>query len=196
MCTVQPKEAEHNQTRFTVGGDRINYPGKISTPTVEMLVAKMLFNSTISTKDARFITMDISNFYLMAPLHLPEFICMKLSDIPDKVINEYKLREKATPDGSIDIKAKRGMYGQENGYPNPSIDNARQPAFILQQEFRSFKNTDPEEEHQKAIPISVISKLIRQDSTKLKQATDKLATVGIFFAMHSCEYLKMAKLKQ
>jgi hypothetical protein len=36
---------------------------------------------------------------------------MKLSDILDKVIKEYKLREKATPDGSIYIRAKQGMYG-------------------------------------------------------------------------------------
>ncbi len=71
-----------------------------------------------------------------------------------------------------------------------------QPAFILQQEFSLFKNTDPEEKHQKAIPISVISKLIHQDSTKLEQAIGNLATVGIFFAMHSCEDLKVAKPKQ
>ncbi len=71
----------------------------------------MLFNSVISTKDALFMTMDISNFYLMTPLHCPEFICMKLSDISDEVIKEYKLREKATKNGSIYIKAKRGMYG-------------------------------------------------------------------------------------
>ncbi len=111
VCTVQPKKAEPNQTQFTVGGDRINYLCKVTTPTAEMLVAKMLFNSVISTKGACFMTMDISKFYLMTPLHRPEFIQMKLSNIPDKVIKEYKLREKATPDGSIYIKAKRGMYG-------------------------------------------------------------------------------------
>ncbi len=71
----------------------------------------MLFNSVISTKDARFMTMDISNFYLMTPLHRPKFIRMKLSDIPDEVIKEYKLRQKATKNGSIYIKAKQGMYG-------------------------------------------------------------------------------------
>jgi hypothetical protein len=74
--------------RFTVGRNRINYPGEVATPTVEMLVAKMLFNSVISTRGARFMTMDISNFYLMTPLHQPEFIRMKLSNIPDKIINE------------------------------------------------------------------------------------------------------------
>ena len=36
---------------------------------------------------------------------------MKLSDIPDEVIEEYKLREKATKNGSIYIRFKRGMYG-------------------------------------------------------------------------------------
>jgi hypothetical protein len=36
---------------------------------------------------------------------------MKLSNISDEVIEEYKLREKATTNGSIYIKAKCGMYG-------------------------------------------------------------------------------------
>jgi len=65
----------------------------------------MLFNSVISTKDARFMTMDISNFYLMTLLHRPEFIRIKLGDIPDEVINKYKLREKATKNGSFYIRA-------------------------------------------------------------------------------------------
>jgi hypothetical protein len=41
-----------------VGGDRINYPGKVATPTVKMLVAKLLFKSIISMKGALFMTMD------------------------------------------------------------------------------------------------------------------------------------------
>ena len=111
VCTVRPEKAEANRTRFTVGGDRINYPGAVATPTAEMLVAKMLFNSVLSTKGARFMTMDISNFYLMTPLPRHEFIRIKLNDIPEEVIIEYKLKEKATKNGSIYIRAKRGMYG-------------------------------------------------------------------------------------
>ncbi len=57
------------------------------------------------------MTMDISNFYLMTPLHHAKFIQIKLSDIPDEVIREYKLRDKATKNGSIYIRAKLGMYG-------------------------------------------------------------------------------------
>ncbi len=74
VCLVRTKKAEHNQMQFTVGSNRINYPGKVATLAVEMLVAKMLFNSVISTKDTRFMTMDISNFYLMTPLHRAKFI--------------------------------------------------------------------------------------------------------------------------
>ena len=111
VCTVRPEKAEKNRTRFTVGGDRINYPGEVATPTAEMLVAKMLFNSVISTKGAKFMTMDISNFYLMTPLSRPEYIRIKLTDLPDEIIDEYKLKEKATKDGSIYIEANKGMYG-------------------------------------------------------------------------------------
>jgi hypothetical protein len=57
------------------------------------------------------MTIDISNFYLMTPLHPAKFFQIKLGDIPDEVIREYKLREKATKNGSIHIKAKCGMYG-------------------------------------------------------------------------------------
>jgi hypothetical protein len=110
VCRVGPEKVKPNRTWFAIGGDRINYPSAVVTPTAEMLVAKMLFNSVISMKDVRFMTMDISNFYLMTPLHHSEFIRMKLSNIPDEVIKEYKLREKATKNGSIYIKAKQGMY--------------------------------------------------------------------------------------
>ena len=57
------------------------------------------------------MTMDISNFYRMTPLDRPEYIQIKLSNIPNKIINEYNPLEKATKDGSIYIEANKGMYG-------------------------------------------------------------------------------------
>ena len=86
VCSVQPEKAEPNRTIFTVCGNRINYPGEIAAPTVEMIGAKLLFNSVISTKDARFMTVDISNFYLMTPLKRPEYIRINLSDTPEEII--------------------------------------------------------------------------------------------------------------
>jgi hypothetical protein len=111
VCTERPEKTETNRTRFTVGGNRINYPGAVATPTAEMLVAKLLFNSMISTRGAGFMTMDTSNFYLNSPLPCPEFIRIKLSNIPEEIIVEYMLHEKATSNGSIYIMATKGMYG-------------------------------------------------------------------------------------
>lgn len=111
LCTVRPEKDEPNRTRFTVGGDRINYPGEVATPTAEMLVAKILFNSVISTKGARFMTIDISNFYLNTPLKRPEYLKVKLSDLPTEIIQQYQLKEKANKNGFVFFEVTQGMYG-------------------------------------------------------------------------------------
>ena len=111
LCKVRNKKKEKNRTRLTVGGNRINYPGEVATPTAEMLVAKLLFNSVISTKGARFMTADLSNFYLKTPLKRPEYIRLKLSDIPDEIIQQYGLRDKASKDGYVYMEVTKGMYG-------------------------------------------------------------------------------------
>ena len=85
------QKAKKNQTRFVVGGNHINYIGKFVTPTAKMLVAKLLFNGVISTKSARFMMIDISNFYLMMPLARPKCTRIKLSGIPNEIIKEYNL---------------------------------------------------------------------------------------------------------
>ena len=108
---IRPEKAETHRTRFVVGGNRIIYPGEVATPTAEMLVAELLFNSVISTHGARFMTMDIANFYLMTPLKRPEYVKIKLRDIQEEIIVEYKLLDIATPDGNVYIKATKGMYG-------------------------------------------------------------------------------------
>ena len=86
MCSVRPEKKENNRTRFPVGGDRIDYSGEVATPTADMIVAKILFNSVVSTKGARFMTIDISNFYLMTPLKRPEYISIHVRYIPDETI--------------------------------------------------------------------------------------------------------------
>jgi hypothetical protein len=63
----------------------------------------------VSTPKAKFATADISNFYLMTPLKCPEYAKIKLSDIPEEVIQKYRLQEKATPDGWVYIMVVRGM---------------------------------------------------------------------------------------
>lgn len=110
VCSIRPEKKEPLRVRLVVGGNKINYPGEVATPTAEMLVAKILLNSVVSTKGAKFMTMDISNFYLNTPLTRPEYVRIQLIDIPDEIIDEYNLRTKAT-DGAIYVEINKGMYG-------------------------------------------------------------------------------------
>ena len=111
VCNVHNNKSENNRTRSVLGGDQINYPEEAEMPTADMLVAKLLFNSVVSTRNTKFMTMDISNFYLMTPLKRLGYIHISVKDIPDKIINEYKLRDKADKNGSVYIEANCGMYG-------------------------------------------------------------------------------------
>ena len=95
VCVVCPQKSESNQTRLTVGDNRINYPGEVGTLTADMVLVKFLLNSVVSTKGAKFMRINISNFYLNTPLPRFDYLKLKLSDIPQEVIDEYKLNEKA-----------------------------------------------------------------------------------------------------
>ena len=110
MCQVRTKKKEQNRTCATLGGNLINYPEDIGTPTADLLLIKIFFNSVISTPKAKFVNVDIANFYLNTPLRCPEFARIKLTNIPEEVINKYNLHPKATPDGWVFIKCSKGMY--------------------------------------------------------------------------------------
>ena len=47
----------------------------------------------------------------MTPLKRKEYTRMKLSDLHESVIDHYKLKDKATPDGYVFMAVKKGMYG-------------------------------------------------------------------------------------
>ncbi len=55
--------------------------------------------------------MDIKNFYLKTPMVRYEYMHLKLADMPDDVIEHYKLHDVATPDGYVYCEIRKGMYG-------------------------------------------------------------------------------------
>ena len=112
VCKVRPeKTKEPNRTRLTVGGNLINYPWDVSTATAEMLLVKLFFNSVISMRGACFMSIDIKNFYLGMPMKRKEYMRLKISDIPQVIIEEYNLKEMVTPDGWVYVEISHGMYG-------------------------------------------------------------------------------------
>ena len=54
--------------------------------------------------------MDLSNFYLNTPLDRPEYTRIKLTNIPQEIIDEYNLNQYAH-NGWIYFKLSKGMYG-------------------------------------------------------------------------------------
>ncbi len=74
---------------------------------------------------------------------------------------------------------------------NPTKDEDMELGWILHRLFRAFKNEDPKLEHQKAIPISVISELWKRQNTETEKSLAQLTVATYFFAWHSCEYLKV-----
>ena len=112
-CTERPQKAEKLRTRLVLGGNLVNCPFDCGTRTADMLVFKILLNSVVSTPGAKFMTIDLSNFYLNTPMKRFEYVKLKLSDIPDEIVTEYKLREsgKITADDYIYVEVRKGMYG-------------------------------------------------------------------------------------
>jgi hypothetical protein len=63
-----PQKEDPNHVQITVGGNLINYPFKLTTCTADMVSSNIVWNSVISTPDARFAGADIKNIYLETPL--------------------------------------------------------------------------------------------------------------------------------
>jgi len=55
--------------------------------------------------------MDTKNFYLNTPMVRYEYMHLKLADMQDDIIEHYKFRTVATPDGFVYCKIRKGMYG-------------------------------------------------------------------------------------
>jgi hypothetical protein len=100
-CDMKPNKTETHWTQLTAGGDRIKYPEDVGTPTADMTLVKTLFNSVISIKGAKYIMLDVKDFYLDTPMKRYEYMQIKITDIPKEIINEYKMSEIATDDGYI-----------------------------------------------------------------------------------------------
>ena len=82
-CLVRPAKIEEpNRTRLVAGGDRVHYPGDARTPTADLLTVKLHLNSIISTPNAKFMTMDIKDFYLNTPMAQYEYMHLRLAACP------------------------------------------------------------------------------------------------------------------
>jgi hypothetical protein len=93
-----------------VGGDRLDYSSDVADSTADITTFKILINSTLSTKDAAMMMMDITKYYLDTPLPPYEYMRMLLSRFPEEIVDKYNLKA-LTVDGWVYIEIRKGMYG-------------------------------------------------------------------------------------
>jgi hypothetical protein len=110
VCDYKPHKKKKERVRLTVGGDRLDYSGDVATSTADITTFKILINSTLSTKDAAMMMLDIKNYYRGTPLPRFEYMKIPFSRFLEEIVQRYNLNALAV-DGWVHIKVRKGMYG-------------------------------------------------------------------------------------
>ena len=110
VSAMRPEKANPYRVRWTVGGDKVEYPFDVSTKTADLTTAKCLLNSVISTPNAKFLTADLKDFYLGTPMTRYEYMRVPLWMLPSAIIEQYNLRP-LFHNGYVYVEIRRGMYG-------------------------------------------------------------------------------------
>jgi len=113
ICNIRLQKTETHRVRMTAGGNKLDYPGDSSSPTVSMLDAKIHINSTISDakKGARHLGLDIKNYYLGTPMEYFQYMRVHPSYIPQEVWDDPRYDIHIADDGYVYLEIRRGMYG-------------------------------------------------------------------------------------
>ena len=79
-------------------GNLINYPHKLTTTNADLTTSKFIWNSVLSTEDARFMDIDIKNFYLGPPLALDwyKYTEIPIALSPQHTYTQYNLLQHVT----------------------------------------------------------------------------------------------------
>ena len=57
------------------------------------------------------MTIDIKDFFLNTPMQRYEYMRLKMEELPEDFVEEYKLHDKVTKDGYVYLEIRKGMYG-------------------------------------------------------------------------------------
>ena len=90
---------------ITVGGNLMEYPGEFTMKTDKKLV-KLLWNSVVITRSARYKMADIKSFYLETPLDRFKYMRMPIDIIPEEFSTAYNLHEKVK-DGYVYMEIQK-----------------------------------------------------------------------------------------
>jgi hypothetical protein len=118
LVDFRPQKADPHCIRITVGGNLINYPGKLSTRTADLTTSKLMWNSVLSTEGAKYMCFDIKNFYLTAPLDHFECMKMPLALFSKWIIKQYDL-QKHVLNGFVYLEMRRAVWASHKWESSP-----------------------------------------------------------------------------
>ena len=105
-----PQKVDPHCIWITAGGNSIKYPGKLLTRTANLTTFKLMWNSVLSTKDAKYMCLDIKNFYLSAPLNQYKYMKMTLALFLEWIIMQYNL-DKLALNGFVYLEMHHTVWG-------------------------------------------------------------------------------------
>jgi hypothetical protein len=82
VVDTRPNKYETYRVRLNVGGNLFQYPGDVSTRSADPTTSNCLWNITISTEGAKYMCLDVNNFYLGTPMESFEYMCIPIKLIP------------------------------------------------------------------------------------------------------------------
>jgi hypothetical protein len=110
VVDIRRNKTETRRVHLTVGGNLIQYPGDVSTRSADHTTSKCLWNSTISTEGAKYMFLDVKNFYLGTSMDLCEYIRIPIKLIPQEIIAYYNLLSLVSY-GHVYVEVQKGIYG-------------------------------------------------------------------------------------
>jgi hypothetical protein len=105
-----PQKEDPNQVRMTAGGNLLRCPGELTTRTTNLTTAKLVWNSVLSTEGARFMRIDIKNFYLGTLLDRFEYMKIPISTLPKYTMEQYNMHKNAK-NGYVYFEIRKAIYG-------------------------------------------------------------------------------------
>ena len=110
VCSFRLQKPEPYRPRITAGGNLIDYPGNLSMKMADMTTFKILVNRTLATPGAKWLGLDVKNYYLGTPMDNYEYMFIPINQIPQEIIDHYNLHN-IVHKGKVYVEIRRGMYG-------------------------------------------------------------------------------------
>ncbi len=110
VVDYHPQKDNPHCIQIIAGGNMITYESNPSARMTDFDTVKLHWNSIISTKGAKYMCLDIKNFYLMAKLEYFEYMRMPLDLFPIWIQNQYNLTNLAYK-GYVHLKMRQAVWG-------------------------------------------------------------------------------------